>query len=146
MTTPTLTRLAELKALADAATPGLWRSGQKEAAVLNGGIEQIPSVIGEKNGRLIHIEEKNVTFRTYHLSREDADFIATSRTAMPQLVDTVRAYHEQINLLLNKVNAVTSLWRHGHRVGEQAMVDLCNRQIDVEQTLNRIAELLEVKE
>jgi hypothetical protein len=82
-------------------------------------------------------------------SREEAEanalFVCESRTAMPQLVEACREYETQMQRLLNKVNAVTALWRHGERVGENAMVELCNRQIDVEQDLTRIHALLEVK-
>lgn len=37
--------------------------------------------------------------------------------------------------LLNKVNTVTALHRHGHPVRKIALDDLSNRQIDVEREL-----------
>lgn len=40
-----------------------------------------------------------------------------------------------MRMLINKVNRVTATWRHQEDFVTQDMVDLCNRQIEVEEML-----------
>lgn len=54
-----------------------------------------------------------------------------------RLVAMVELYEREMQRILNKVNAVTALWlyRHGQRIGHNAMNELSNRQIEVEEAL-----------
>lgn len=84
----TLTAIAkEFIEKGKAATPGPWKRDVKVVTVFDGGHQFVPSVSFERNGRKRFIEDQNVTFRSYHLSEPDADFIAFSRNNHEQLAE-----------------------------------------------------------
>lgn len=45
---------------------------------------------------------------------------------------------KQWRRLNSKVNKVTAPFRHGNKVPDKAMVELCNAQLDVEKAMNTI--------
>lgn len=47
-------------------------------------------------------------------------------------------FFKQFRRLNNKVNKVTAPFRHGNKVSDKAMTELCNAQLDVEAAINKI--------
>lgn len=50
--------------------------------------------------------------------------------------EIIREYEAPMQSLLNRVNAVTAYQRHGVEVPEENLIDLSERQIDVEKKFN----------
>lgn len=79
-----------------------------------------------------------------HVSREvivkdvNAQFIAASREAIPELCRAVREMNSLLNGLLNKVNKVTAYHRGGQTVSAAFLDELSNRQIEVENGLDKL--------
>ena len=48
---------------------------------------------------------------------------------------SAHAIKEQLDKLLNKVNAVTCPYRHGQKVTDRVLTELSNRQLEVEKAL-----------
>lgn len=71
----TPSRLAEIKALADAATPGPWLSRDGE------------------------VFRPDFTGIAHEVDDDDSDFIAASRTAVPELVAEVERLRDQFSVL-----------------------------------------------
>lgn len=79
--------IAELEAICDVATPGPWHE--------NGPFEQSYDDHGWRSiagSKFVHVHREIA--RPYPQVRVDAKFIATARTAMPELIATVRALVE----------------------------------------------------
>lgn len=51
-----------------------------------------------------------------------------------------------VRALLTKINAVTSPYRHGRPISRAAMVELCNRQVEIEEQLRVYNENMIVKD
>lgn len=60
------------------------------------------------------------------------------RNTMWDLREVAEALVKQHRSLNNKVNKVTASYRHGNTPSRKVMVELCNRQIDVEQAVTKI--------
>jgi len=60
------------------------------------------------------------------------------RNIMWDLRVVAEALVKQHRDLNNKVNKVTAYFRHGNTPSRKAMVELCNKQIDVEQAIRRV--------
>lgn len=103
-----LTRLDELKRIADAATLGDWYFDQRGVNWLMSPVKTVLSASHDGN------YASNVA-----IQKADAEFITTSRTALPQLVEALREAVATLNFKPNSYHP-----------------DKC---------LTRIAELLEIK-
>ncbi len=60
------------------------------------------------------------------------------RNIMWDLREVAEALVKQHRNMNNKVNKVTAYYRHSNTPSRKAMVELCNRQIDVEQAVRKI--------
>ena len=49
--------------------------------------------------------------------------------------ERIAKLEEALGKLLNKVNRVTSLWRHHNKTNAEDLTALCNRQLEVEKAL-----------
>lgn len=77
----------------------------------------------------INIEELQDLYDT---ARADQGALAHEKK---RLTADLAAMKEQLERLLNRVNAVTAFHRHGNSIPKQKLDDLANRQIEVEQVI-----------
>lgn len=97
-------RVAELRALADAATPGPWEYGTAMCCPDMGWVDG-PS------GRVCGLATKS----THGMNAEDAEFCAASRTALPEALDEIERLRAE-NDELRHIRAVLNVqdWRGAH--------------------------------
>lgn len=94
------TRLAEIRARVEAATPGPWTPMEYDH---NPGDQGVPILGGGERGSMAaHLTAYTMTLSNVDQSEADAEFIAHARTDLPALLAAVEAFKEKCDYIVNE--------------------------------------------